>query len=78
MGPGSFVELAPGVVHTFINNTAEPVVWITGWRPKGFERFFRDFGVPALEEAARERSVSAPVIERVVALSESYGMFVRT
>lgn len=39
-GPGSFVELAPKTPHTFINNTEAAVVWVTGWRPKGFERFF--------------------------------------
>ena len=41
-GPGSFLDLAPKTTHTFINKTEAPVVWLTGWRPKGFERFFRD------------------------------------
>jgi quercetin dioxygenase-like cupin family protein len=76
MGPGSFVELAPGTVHTFINNTDEPVVWITGWRPKGFEQFFRDFGVPLGEQGAQARSVSIPIVEQVVAKCGSYGMIV--
>ena len=40
MTAGVFVELPPTTVHTFINNTEENVVWITGWRPKGFEKFF--------------------------------------
>ena len=35
-GPGSFVDLPPETTHTFINNTERPVVWLTGWRPKGF------------------------------------------
>jgi hypothetical protein len=41
MRAGSYVELPPGSVHTFINNTAEDVVWVTGWRPKGFSEVLR-------------------------------------
>ena len=29
LGPGSFVELAPGTVHSFVNNGDEDAVWIT-------------------------------------------------
>lgn len=76
MGPGAYLELPPRTLHTFINNTDTPAVWITGWRPKGFERFFHDFGVPAGEGDARDRSTSAPVVGRVVATCERYGMFV--
>ena len=77
LGPGSYVELPPGTVHTFINNTTEPVVWVTGWRPRGFEKFFHDFGVPVSEHGAMERSTSASIVQRVVDGSERYGMFVR-
>jgi len=35
MTAGGFVEPAPNTPHTFINNTEEDVVWITGWRSKG-------------------------------------------
>jgi quercetin dioxygenase-like cupin family protein len=76
VGAGTFLELPPNAVHTFINNTDQDVVWITGWRPKGFERFFRDFGVPVAEERARERSVSAELIQQVIKRCESYGMYV--
>lgn len=75
--PGTFVELPPDTVHTFINNGTEDAVWITGWRPKGFERFFTTFGIPADEGGARERSVSDEVIRRVVAGCEAFGMYVR-
>jgi len=76
MGPGSFVELPPNTVHTFINNTAADVVWVTGWRPKGFEQFFRHFGIPVGEGGARERSVSPEVIQRVVQGCGKFGMYV--
>lgn len=76
MPAGSFVELAPDTTHTFINNTDEDVVWITGWRPKGFEEFFRAFGIPSDEEGARERSTSEEVVRRVARECERYGMYV--
>ena len=73
---GSFVELAPNTTHTFINNTADDVIWLTGWRPKGFQKFFEDFGIPADQQAARERSVSEETIRRVVQACERHGMYV--
>lgn len=74
-GPGSFVELPPNTTHTFINNTEEDVVWITGWRPKGFERFFRDFGVPVNRPAADKQSVADALVQDVVRNVERYGMY---
>ena len=72
---GSFLDLPPSTTHSFINNTDADVVWLTGWRPKGFERFFRDFGIPAVAPHARQRSVADEVIRRVVQNIESYGMY---
>lgn len=73
---GSFVDLPPNTTHTFINNTEEDVVWITGWRPKGFQRFFEDFGVPAHEANAQERSVAEDLVKSVVQSVERYGMYI--
>ncbi len=73
---GQFVDLPPGTIHTFINNTTTDVVWVTGWRPKGFERFFTEFGIPASRADAREASVSGPVVQAAVSQVEAYGMFV--
>ena len=72
---GSYVELPPDTTHTFINDTEEDVVWITGWRPKGFQRFFQDFGIPSHESGARERSTADSIIENVVRNVEGYGMY---
>jgi quercetin dioxygenase-like cupin family protein len=74
---GDFVDLPPNTVHTFINNTAENVIWITGWRPKGFQRFFRDFGISTNQERAQETSVSEDIIQKVMQRCEGYGMFVK-
>ena len=64
-GPGGFMELSPGTTHTFINNASVPAVWITGWRPSGFEKFFSDFGIPVGQENARDLSTSSSTIEKV-------------
>ena len=77
MGAGDFVELPPHTVLTFINNTEENVVWITGWRPKGFQKFFSDFGIPSTQEGAQEQSVSEEIIQTVIQDVERYGMFVK-
>ena len=74
-GAGSFVELPPNTTHTFINNTQEDVVWVTGWRPKGFERFFRDFGISISDSQAQEKSVADQVVQNVVQNVEKYGMY---
>ena len=72
---GSFVELPPNTTHTFINNTEQDVVWVTGWRPKGFERFFRDFGIPVQESLAQDKSVADQVVQNVLKNVERYGMY---
>lgn len=72
---GTFIELPPGTAHTFINNGEEETVWLTGWRPKGFQQFFEDFGVPVEEDDAAARSVSEPIIRNVVNKVENYGMY---
>jgi quercetin dioxygenase-like cupin family protein len=72
---GSYVELPPNSTHTFINDTDEDVVWITGWRPKGFQRFFQDFGIPAHESNAQERSTADSIVQNVVQNVEGYGMY---
>jgi quercetin dioxygenase-like cupin family protein len=77
MRAGSYVELPPGSVHTFINNTAEDVVWVTGWRPKGFQKFFDVFGIPVDQDRARERSLSKEVVHQVVESCESFGMYLK-
>jgi quercetin dioxygenase-like cupin family protein len=74
MSAGEYTELPPNTVHTFINNTERDVVWITGWRPRGFEKFFSDFGIASDNAGAREKSVAPEMIERVLQSVERYGM----
>ena len=76
LSAGGFVDLPPNTTHTFINNTEEEVVWITGWYPKGFQRFFEDFGIATHEAGAQQRSTAPDVIQRVVQRVQSYGMYI--
>lgn len=41
-GPGAFVLVPTGIVHTFLNATAEPVRFLTFCSPGGFEQYFDD------------------------------------
>ena len=77
MEAGSFVELLPGTVHTFVNKTGHDTVWVTGWRPKGFQKFFAEFGIPAGRQGARELSVSDELIRQVIENCERFGMYLR-
>ena len=72
---GDYRELSPGAVHTFANNTGEDTVWVTGWRPKGFERFFATFGIPGDKPDASVRSVSNDIVDQVLARCEEFGMY---
>ena len=74
-GAGSFLELPPNTTHSFINNAEDDVVWVTGWRPKGFQLFFEDFGIPAGDVGARDKSVADRVVQKVVQNCEKYGMY---
>ncbi len=78
LGAGESLVIPRGAVHTFRNPADTEVKWITTFAPRGFERFFQDFGVPAERERARESSLSDEMIQRVVADSASYGMILAT
>jgi mannose-6-phosphate isomerase-like protein (cupin superfamily) len=50
-GPGAFVNVPPGVWHTFLNATAEPVRFLTFCSPGGFEQYFDDLLALVASEA---------------------------
>lgn len=74
LGPGEQVEVPRGVVHTFRNDGDEELRTITCFEPRGFEAFFREFGVDASAPDAFEASVSAESIARVVEGCARFGM----
>ena len=66
-GPGTSILVPPGVWHTFLNATAEPVAFLTFCSPGGFEQYF-----PALQAAATEAGGLSP--EVIGPLWEQYGI----
>jgi mannose-6-phosphate isomerase-like protein (cupin superfamily) len=56
-GPGTFVCVAPGEVHTFSNPTDQPVRFLNFNTPSGFEHYMRE-----LAAAGREGPLTPAVI----------------
>ena len=61
-GPGTFVCVPPGVVHTFSNPGAKPARFLNLTTPAGWERYMRDLG-----EAARAGPLTREAIGRIAA-----------
>lgn len=74
LGAGESFVVPEKSVHTFRNPADVEVKWITTFAPKGFERFFKDFGIPVEQEGAREASLSRETLERVISDCAKYGM----
>ena len=60
LGPGAFVCVPPGVVHTFSNPSAHPVRFLNFNTPAGWERYMRDLG-----EAARSGPLTRETIGQI-------------
>ena len=74
LGPGDYMNVPRGTVHSFRNDGPDDVRVITGFEPQGFERFFLEYGIDADEEGAFETSVSEATIARVVEGCAQFGM----
>lgn len=74
LNPSDGIAVPPGSFHTFLNPTNKEVRFITVFSPGGFERFFRDFGVPVDDPNAQSASVEEEIIRRVIATAGHYGM----
>lgn len=59
-GPGTFICVPPGVVHSFSNRSGEPVRFLNFSTPSGWEHYMRD-----LADAARSGPLSPEAIGRV-------------
>ena len=59
-GPGTFVCVPPGVVHTFRNDSDRPVRMLNFNTPSGWENYMRD-----VAEAARSGPLTPEAIGRV-------------
>jgi len=74
LGPGQFLHVPRGTIHTFHNVTTEAARMLSGFLPSGFERFFRDFGHGARLEDVNPLPVQESEIQRLRATATQYGM----
>ena len=74
LGPGQFLHVPRGTLHTFRNVTSDAARMLSGFAPSGFERFFRDFGHPARPEDTEPLPVQEAEIQRLEATASEYDM----
>lgn len=75
---GESVDLAPGTVHTFSNNSEVPCKWINIHSPKGFLSFFEQLGVSASEDDAFRKSIAQERIQKVIQSAPKFDMLITT
>jgi mannose-6-phosphate isomerase-like protein (cupin superfamily) len=71
IGPGSRVFCPRMSIHTFRNNTAEPLEMLVTTSPAGFEDFFAKC-------AAEFASAAGPDMGRIIAIAEEHGIHFAT
>src|SRR6516165_10463620 len=77
LGPGGYIEVPRGVVHTFRNGGDEEVQTITMFDVPRFENWFEEFGYDDMAEpGAYKRSVSPDTIQRVLEGSSRHHMVI--
>jgi mannose-6-phosphate isomerase-like protein (cupin superfamily) len=64
LGPGSFVCIPPGLVHTFSNRSAEAVRLLNFNTPAGWENYMRELGVTL--------AAGSPTPEEIVRIASRY------
>jgi mannose-6-phosphate isomerase-like protein (cupin superfamily) len=77
-GPGECVLVPRNTVHTFAPASESGSRVITVFEPGGFDRWFRDMGVPVDEPNGRDLSMRPEVIERILRDSLDYDMEIVT
>jgi mannose-6-phosphate isomerase-like protein (cupin superfamily) len=74
LGPGECLLVPRHTVHTFQPATESGSRVITVFAPGGFDRWFRDMGVPVDQPNGRELSVRPELVQRILADSLRYHM----
>lgn len=74
---GESIDIPPGTLHTFSNNSDQPCKWINIHSPKGFRDFFETLGVSADEPKAQEKSVAPDIIQEVINTAATYDMIIK-
>ena len=71
-GPGAFVHLPKGVVHTHRAGGGKPAKALVIQAPAGVERFIAEAGARAADPSRRPQPPSMPELERIVAIAQKY------
>ena len=71
---GQSFNVPQGSVHTFRKDSDNACSFITAFSPRGFERFFFEFGVPVEQPDAEAMSASKEMVARVVSGCAAFGM----
>jgi quercetin dioxygenase-like cupin family protein len=74
LGPGCFINLPQGVVHSFKNQGVETARMLDLVAPSGMENFIRETGRPVTDRSARPAKVTREDIDRVTAVAPKYGI----
>lgn len=72
IGPGSFVNVPKGILHTFRNVGTIPASFLGLVAPAGFEGFFKEVGEPATDDTTPPSG--PPDIEKVLTAASKYGL----
>ena len=73
---GESVDLPPGTLHTFSNNSDKACKWVNIHSPKGFLKFFETMGVSAAEDDAFQKSVDEALIQKVIQEAPEFDMVI--
>ena len=73
-GPGSFVHLPKGIVHTHRAGGGAPAKAIVIQSPAGVERFIEEAGKPATDTSARPKPPEMPELARIVGIAQKHGI----
>ena len=75
---GESVDLPPGTLHTFGNNSNASCKWVNIHSPKGFMQFFDQMGVSTEEDKAFEKSIDDQLIQKVIQHASEFDMVITT
>lgn len=73
---GESVDLPPGTLHTFSNNSDKACKWINIHSPKGFLKFFEQMGVSVEEDGAFQKSIDGALIQKVIQEAPEFDMVI--
>ncbi|PKA99188.1 Cupin domain-containing protein [Flavobacteriaceae bacterium MAR_2009_75] len=71
---GESLDVPPGTLHTFVNKGDVPCKFVSIHSPKGFFKFFKEFGVDKNEANAFEKSVHPEIIQQVLGTAHQFDM----